>query len=90
MSSGRRESAQTLENIQAVRQSVLQSATRSAQKHASPLGLSDRSFRITLHTDLKFHPYKLMSFKQLQEGDWGNRMACCDVIFQNTVLLTSD
>ena len=53
---GRPRSARTPENVQTVRQSVMQSPTRSARKHASILGLSDRTVRRILHTDLKFHP----------------------------------
>jgi len=39
------------ENIEAVRASILQSPRRSARKHASALGLSDRSVRRILHDD---------------------------------------
>lgn len=77
-----------------MRHSVVQSPTRSAHKHAYALGLSDRTVRRILHTDLKFHPYKLMIVQKLQERNWENLMACCDDIFQNVpanaVLLTSD
>ena len=56
------------ENIEAVRASVLQSPRRSARKHASALGLSDRSVRRILHDDLHFHPYKLAIVQELSEN----------------------
>ena len=53
---GRPRNVSTPENVQRVRQSVLQSPTRSSRKHAAALRLSDRSVQRTLHADLKFHP----------------------------------
>lgn len=46
----------SLDNIETVRASILQSPQRSARKHASALGLSDRSVRRILHGDLHYHP----------------------------------
>ena len=90
----RRRNVRTHENIEAVRQSVLQSPTRSSRKHASALRLSDRSVRRILHTDLKFHPYKIMVVQKLYEHDYEKRKACCLNILQhvssNDILLTSD
>ena len=54
----RQRPARTPENVDAVRQSFLRSPRRSARKHAAALGISDRSVRRILHSDLKFHPYK--------------------------------
>ena len=56
-------------NIEAVRASMLRSPRRSARKHASALGLSDRSVRRILHEDLHFHPYK-MAIAQESQNRW--------------------
>ncbi|KAF0711882.1 DUF4817 domain-containing protein [Aphis craccivora] len=46
---GRPKSVRTPENIAAVRTSIEQSPSRSARKHASALGISDRTVRRILH-----------------------------------------
>ncbi|XP_076039316.1 uncharacterized protein LOC143024401 [Oratosquilla oratoria] len=91
---GRPRSARTPDSVQAVRLSVTQSPTRSARKHASALGLSDRTVRRILHTDMQFHPYKLMIAQKLHESDLEDSMSCCTDVLQNVpvndVLLTTD
>ena len=64
--------SQTPENIEAVRRSVLQSPRRSAGKHTSALGISNRSVRRILHQDLHFHPYKMVVVQELTQHDWIN------------------
>jgi len=61
-------------NIEAVRASILQSPRRSASKHGSAFGLSDRSVRRILHDDLHFHPYKMAIVQELSERNlfWRN------------------
>ncbi|PSN52971.1 hypothetical protein C0J52_01129, partial [Blattella germanica] len=66
----------TPRNIQAVRQTVQSSSTRSAAKHAIALGISDRSVRKTLHLDLKCHPYKMMVAQELSRRDWESQRIC--------------
>ena len=70
----------TPENIEAVRASMLRSPRRSVRKHASALGLSDRSVRRIIHDDLHFHPYKMATVQGLfwmwlqfsEERAWGS------------------
>ncbi|CAK9820222.1 hypothetical protein ANTPLA_LOCUS10503 [Anthophora plagiata] len=57
---GRPKNVRTSENIAAVRASIEQSPARSARKHAKALGISERTVRRILHTDLHLHPYKIM------------------------------
>ena len=61
------------ENVAAVRASILRSPRRSARKHESALGLSDRSVRRILHDDLHYHPYKLAIVQELSERDFNSR-----------------
>lgn len=68
------------ENIEAVRASMLRSPRRSARKHASALGLSDRSVRRILRDDLHFHPYKMAIVQELSERDFNSRMNACELL----------
>lgn len=92
--SGRPLTARTPENVEAVRNSFLKSPHRSAKKHASALGLSDRSVRRILHLDLKFHPYKMAKVQELLPRDQETRVESCrrilDTIPVSAFLLTSD
>jgi hypothetical protein len=76
-------SVQTPENIAAVRQAVNTSPQRSAVKHALALGILEQSVRKILHTDFKFHPYKMMVVQELREHDWLNCQASCEAILEN-------
>jgi len=67
---GRPRSVRTPENVQTVRASIEQSPRRSARKHASALGITDRSVRRMLHQELGMRPYKIMSAQELSERDW--------------------
>lgn len=51
--------ADTAENVEAVRNSFLKSPHCFEKKHASALGLSDQSLRRILHYYLKFYPYEM-------------------------------
>jgi len=55
------------ENIEAVRALILQSPRRFARKHASPIGLSNRSVWRILHDDLHYHPYKMAIVQEISE-----------------------
>jgi transposase len=72
-SPGRPCSVRSPQNIQAVRQAIMQSPWRSAQKHAATMGMPERSVRRILHADLKFHPYKMMVVQELNQCNWVNR-----------------
>ena len=74
---GRPRTSRTPENIEAVRRSVLQSPRRSARKHASVLGISNRSVHRILHQDLRFHPYTMVAVQELTQQDWINRVEAC-------------
>jgi hypothetical protein len=79
---GRPRTARTPENVETVRASIEQSPSRPARKHAAALGLSDRSLRRILHTDLKMHPYKMVFAQELNERDYERRSALCMEIEQ--------
>jgi len=77
---GRPRTSRTPENIEAVRRSILQSPRCSARKHASALGISNRSVHPILHQDLHFHPYKMVVVQELTQQDWINRVEACQHI----------
>jgi len=79
---GRPRTSRTPENIEAVRRFVLQSPRRSARKHASALGISNRSVRRILQKDLHFHPYKMVVVQELAEQDWINRVEACQHLIE--------
>jgi len=54
--SERPKSLNTPQNIAAVRTSIEPSKSRSARKHASALGISDRTIKRSLNFKLKLHP----------------------------------
>ncbi|CAK9796588.1 Transposable element Tc3 transposase, partial [Anthophora quadrimaculata] len=77
---GRPKNVRTSENIAAVRASIELSPVRSARKHAEALGISERTVRRILHTDLHLHPYKIMVCQKLSPADYGRRLDCCKAI----------
>jgi len=79
---GRPQTSRTPENMEAVRRSVLQSPRRSARKHASALGISNRSVRRILHQDLHFHPYKMVVVQELTQQDCINRVEACQHLIE--------
>lgn len=91
---GRKRTVRTPENINAVRVAVTRSPRRSAAKHAVALAISDRSVRRILHSDLKFHPYKMMLVQQLNANDWASRKDACEIMLENVhqdaIILSSD
>lgn len=70
---GRPRSVRTPDNVERVRQAVLTSPHRPARRQAAALGMSDRSIRRILHSDLHFHPYKIAIVQKLQPQDYANR-----------------
>ena len=73
---------------------MLRSPRRSARKHASALGLSDRSVRKILHQDLHFHPYKMAIVQELYERDFNSqrnaREVLLEVIPEDAIVFFSD
>ena len=61
----------------------MRSPRRSARKHASALGLSDRSVKRILHDDLHYHPYKLAIVQELSERDFNSRRNACEALLEN-------
>lgn len=73
-------SVRTLEN--AVRQSVLRSPMRSTRKHASALGLLNRTVRI-VHVEVEFILYEITIVRELQEPNWLNHRVYYNDIMHN-------
>jgi hypothetical protein len=63
------------QNIEAVRQSFVRSPRRSTRRYFVALGISDRNVRRILHTDLNFHPYKMVLVQELSDRNMANRSA---------------
>ena len=84
----------TPENVERVRQSMLQSPERSARKHSAALGMSTRSLRRILHDQLHLHPYKMVMVQQLTERDYEARQTSCeqlvDTLPNGTLVFFSD
>ena len=91
---GRPRSVRMPENVQMVRASIEQSPRHSARKHATALGISDRSVRRMLHQELGMHPYKMMLAQELSERDWETHRTLCQEVQQHipraAVVLFSD
>lgn len=89
-------SVHTPENVEKVRQAILRSPGRSSRRHSTELRLSNRTVRRILHTDLKFHPYKMAIVQQLNPGDYVQRLHFSremEAIFEqneNLILFMSD
>ena len=81
--SGRPRNVRTPENVQRVRASIEQSPRRSARKHATALGISDRNVRRILNTYLRMHPYKMMVAQELNVTDWETRRTLSEYILQH-------
>jgi len=81
--SGCPQNVRTPENVQRVRASIEQSPRRSARKHTAALGISDRTVRRILHTDLRMHPYKIMVAQELSVTDWETRRTLSEDILQH-------
>jgi hypothetical protein len=75
-STGRPRIAQTPENVESVRRSVIESPRHSTRRRASILGLSRRSLQCILHGELSFHPYKIIVQKLLPRDFVQRRLFC--------------
>ena len=58
------------ENIERVRQALIRSPGRSAQRHVREMRLSRESVRTILQKNLKFHPYKMCAVQELRATDY--------------------
>jgi hypothetical protein len=62
------------------------SPTRSARKHATALGISDRTVRPTLHEELRFHPHKMAVVQQITERDFNAHQTACESLLEGLLL----
>ena len=74
--SSRRRTARTVENIELVRQSLMQNGQRSGRRNG--LALSRTMFQRIVKIDIKFNPYVIILRQKLREGDSAQRMAFCN------------
>ena len=74
--------AQTLENVERVREAIMRSTSRSARRHAVEFGMSESTVRRILHKDLEFHSYKMMIVQTLNEGDYQQRSAFAELMLE--------
>ena len=75
--SGRPISVCTPENIERVRTAIERSPRRSARRHGTRLGISNRSVTRILHNDLHLHPYKIQIVQTLKGTDYVSRQRFC-------------
>ena len=80
--SGRLRTVRMEENIEVVRQSLLEDGLRPARRNG--LGLSRSSFNRIVKLDIKCHPYVLIRRHQLREGNPQQRLAFCNRFFNTT------
>lgn len=71
---GPQRTVRTPENIEKVRQAMLERPDRSARKHSAALQINWRTLRRILHEDLHFHPYKLEMVQKLNARDYLQRL----------------
>lgn len=79
---GRPRTKRTPDAIEAVQRAIEQSPSRSARKHATCLGHSNRGLRRILHLDLRLHPYKSMMCQELSDADFAKRKVLCAGIIE--------
>lgn len=71
--SGRRRTARSQRNIEAVRQELVHHPTSSIRRNNVPQ-VSRSSFQRIVKLDLNWHPYKIVLRHQLRPGDFQRRM----------------
>lgn len=74
---GRPISVRTPQNIERVRTAIERSPRRSARRHSTALGISNRTVRRILHKDLHLHPYKIQIVQALNGTDYVSRQRFC-------------
>lgn len=78
--SGRRRTARSAENVQAVRD-VMQNQLQDGQRISSRrngLGLTQSTFNRITRLDIRWHPYQMIRRHELTDGDYPRRMAFCN------------
>jgi len=80
--------APATDNVEWVRDAMLQSLCRSARWQALTLRLKKCSCHQILHKDLHYHPYKIQVAQELSEQDKVSRLQFCneflDVVNNNS------
>ena len=77
--SGRKVSARTVRNIDAVRNSVGHSPKKSLRRRSQELGISRESLRRVLKADLlHLYPYQFQIKQKLTEADMAKRVTMCE------------
>ena len=85
--SGRPRTGRTAENVELVRESLLDNGNRSCRRNG--LGLSRSTFQRIVHFDIKFHPYVIIRRQKIRHGDPAQRLAFCNRLL-NTVAENPD
>ena len=80
--SGRRISIRTQENIESVRDLLIENPTLSTRRNES--GLSQTSFSRIVRDDLKWHPYRIHVRHGLKEHDYQRRIEFCTWFFNQS------
>ena len=75
---GRPFSVPAPDNVERVRDAMLRSPHRSAQRQAIALRLDEYSFRPILHKNLHYHPHKIQVAQELSERDKVSRLQFCN------------
>jgi hypothetical protein len=75
---GREPAVRTPKNVERVRQAVLRSPRRSANKHTLALRMSDHTVCRIFHKGLNFHTYKMVMVQALSDQDMINRKTVCE------------
>lgn len=70
------------ENIERVRQAIVQSAQRTARRHSQSLDISDRTVRRILLNDLQLFLYKRQTVQQLLPNYIGTIIGFCNMFQQ--------
>jgi hypothetical protein len=73
------------QNIEAVRQSFISDARRSARSYSVALGVSDSSLWRILYKDLNFHPYNMTVVGGFSDRDVANRSTVAAPLIGNFV-----
>ena len=63
------------------------------QRHSSTSDISDWTVRQILHSDLRFHPYKMVVIHVLTPCDWEQHLVfpeMTEIIIENTLVIMSD
>ena len=75
--SGRRKSARTPENVDAIRDSVVRSPRKSVRRRSQELGINRETVRRILFTDLHLYPYRIQVKHKLSPDDMRKRVIMC-------------